>query len=218
MNTLKRISASISAQINSMVDQIENHEAVANMALHDIREALMQAKFQIRRVQNEQASFEQRLKEMRKEEERWTERALHSQNENHERAIECVRRLKKTRDEIATLGQQLTEHGNLERQLTEDVRRIENKFEDLKRKRNLLVARESRSQALSAVADHENSIQLGSVFERWEKKVLRNEVEGESILEPADSFASEYNTQEERLGLEALLEELNKSKTETKNS
>jgi phage shock protein A len=216
MKALKRLTMTLSAQINSMVDQLENHEAVANMALEEIRETMMQARFQIRRVQNEQRVYEQRLTEMEQEEKRWRERALRAQSESHDKALECVRRLKKTTDEITALKQQILHHGTLEEQLTVDVKRIESKFEELKRKRNLLAARQSRSEALAAVTEHGGSEDVGHIFERWEQKVLRGEVASEDSAVEADAFSQEFVRAEEKLELEALLQNLNESEKQSR--
>ncbi len=216
MKALKRLTMTLSAQINSMVDQLENHEAVANMALEEIRESMMQARFQIRRVQNEQRVYEQRVSELAQEEMRWRERALGAQSESHDKALECVRRLKKTTDEITSLKQQILHHGTLEDQLTTDVKRIESQFEELKRKRNLLAARQSRSQALAAVAEHGNAEDVGHIFDRWERKVLRTEVASEDLGVEADSFSQEFTRAEEKRELEALLQSLNESQKQNR--
>ncbi len=212
MNTIRRLSATISAQINGIIDQLENHEAVANIALNDVRESMMNAKFQVRRIQDEQRVFEHKLQALRKEESIWKERALRCEKDDRERALECVRRLTKAREEISALSQQLSDHRELERQMSVDVKKIETKFEELKRKKSLLTARESRASAMQTLNAQKNSIDPGGVFDRWEQQILRSEVEGdlsESLsAERADAFTTEFSNEEERRALEETLESL----------
>jgi len=210
MNTLKRISTSITAQINTIIDQIENHEAVANVALNDIHEALMNAKIQIKRVQTERHKFQQQLDELKRDEQKWQERALQLRESDHERALECVRRLNRNREESASLLKQLEEHTALERQLERDVRQIESKFEDLKHKRSTLVARQSRAQALKAVTSHNDAADATGVFDRWEQKIMRYDASAELLAEPTDSFASEFENEEKKAELEEILKSLGK--------
>lgn len=208
MKVFRRISATVNAQINTLIDEIENHEAVADVALGDIREALLRAKYQIHRVQNEQRAFNEKLKELHANEARWSDRALRAKDGDREQALECVRRLKQTREDIATVNGQLTGHEELERKLAEDVRAIEKKFEELKRKRSELAARQSRAQALTAVSRHQDATEIGGVFDRWEQKVMRGEAHGEVPCEPRDTLNDKFAEQEEREELEKMLTNL----------
>lgn len=210
MNAFKRISIALNAQISSMIDQIEDHEALANAALADIRDSLLRTKFQVKRIQNEQRAFEQRLEELGREEQDWKKRALASrdQEQDKERALECVRRLAKAQEEAKTVASQLTEHRKIEAQLSEDVRKIEMKFEELKRKKNTLAARESRSEALKKVAHYQACGEDMSVLDRWENKILKSEVESGGFEEAPDEFAKQFTDEEEKRKLEALLDGL----------
>jgi phage shock protein A len=211
MKMFRRISATINAQINTLIDEIENHEAVADLALADIREALLRAKYQIHRVQSEQRSLGEKLKDLRSAEKRWSERALRIKESDRDQALECVRRIKQAREDIDATELQLAGHEELERKLAEDVRAIEKKFEELKRKRSELAARESRAQALTAVSRHQEATDVGGVFDRWELEVMRGEAEGEFPSEgPRDSFEEKFKSEEERAELETLLNELSK--------
>ncbi len=216
MNSIKRLCITMNAHINSMIDQVENHEAVAEAALADIREALGNAKYQLGRLQNEQKQMESREQALRALEIKWKDRAVQASTltgtQNHERAIECVRRLKNTQSELTALGNAITEHRNLEKVLVHDVHGIEEKFNDLKRRRSMLAARESRAEVLQSISKHESQISAGSAFERWERSILRSEVNSEKAFEPQDHLNSEFNKEEEQIELEVMLSELIEAK------
>jgi phage shock protein A len=199
----------MNAHINSLIDQVENHEAVAEAALGEIQESLLKAKFQLRRIQNEQKKLQEKIHQCRDEESKWRERAIRSEKEDRERAIECVRRMKKLQDETATLTQQANEHAQLERQLTSDVNAIEAKFDELKRRRSALAARESRAEAFQSVHRNQSGRQVEDAFERWERTVMRTEISAEtSSPESVDSLTEQFSSEEERKDLEAMLSEL----------
>lgn len=217
MNSIKRICISMNAHINSMIDQVENHEAVAEAALSEIRESMANAQYQLVRLQNEQKQMEARELALKALELKWKERAIQAGTGNHERAIECVRRLKGTQAEISSLAGALIEHRNLEKILVNDVRGIEEKFTELKRRRSLLAARESRAEALQSINKHENKIAVGGAFERWERSIMRAEIDTGKLAEPVDHLSLELSIEEEKLELESLLSELLTSENKVKS-
>ena len=206
MNALKRLCISVNASINTLIDQVENHEAVADAALADIHDALANARFQLRRIQGEQKRLQDRIGQCRDEEILWRDRAVRIETRDRECAIECVRRMKKVQQEISSLSSQAAEHGTLEKQLGADVKNIEARFEELKRRRSALAARESRAEAFQSVRRQQSGGQIDGAFERWERAVLRSESSFES--EPVDNLADQLSSEEEKHELEALLNEL----------
>lgn len=214
MKAFKRISVAINAQINGIIDQIEDQEAAADAAIAEIRESLIQTKYHAKRIQNEQGALEKTLGELVRDEAQWKQRALRArdQEQNHERALECVRRLAQTQKEIQSINAQLIDYRKLEDQLTKDLREIEGKLGELRQRRNSLSARDSRAQTLKKVSEHQNCRVDASVFERWEQRVLRSEVESEMCAEESDSFADAFVHEEERQELESLLTQLEDEK------
>ncbi len=216
MNSIKRLCITMNAHINTMIDQVENHEAVAEAALTEIREALSNTKYQLVRLQNEQKEMLNRHLNLQSVEIKWRERAIQAGADNHERAIECMRRLKNIQVELASLANVLTDHRKLEQALVNDVRGIEDKFEELKRRRNSLAARESRAEALQSINRHESQLSLGGAFERWERTIMRSEVDFESKSEPIDALGLEFIKKEEQSELESMLNELLQAEKEKK--
>ncbi len=208
MKTFKRISATFSAQINSIIDQIEDHEAVSNAVIGEIQDALLRAKFQVRRIQNEQMLFENRKQELVKDEAKWKTRALDIQVAEPEKALECVRRLQRCRTEIKTLNDHICQHSSLQSQLVQDVNRLELQFEKIKSKRSTLAARESRAAAQQKISECTNESQTLSVFDRWEEKILKQEVAGDHVFATEDSLSLEFEKEEERIELQKILSDL----------
>jgi len=196
--------------MNGLIDQIENHEAVAQSVLDDIRESIAKVRFQVKRIEHETRGLEKKLGETLEEEAKWKDRALKLEATDRARAIDCVQRLKQTRIKIDETRRQIQEHQTLGRQLTDQLRQIEAKYEEFRRKQSLLAGRESRGEALQQMAGIEPGACANNVFDRWERKVMRNEAHSECLLDAPDSLAQEFQEQEDRADLELMLEEMKK--------
>ena len=152
MNSFKRLSITLTSRMNAMIDQLENHEAVADSVLEDVRRAVQSVRYQIKRIQNEEQQLEKRLDSLQADHGKWKERALRTETGDREKALECVRRMKKIEDEIASTKTQIGEHSDLQRQLNDQLKHIEAKYTELKRKQSLLIGRESRAEAIHQVS------------------------------------------------------------------
>ncbi|MBX3017925.1 MAG: PspA/IM30 family protein [Bdellovibrionaceae bacterium] len=212
MNAIHRLALSIRAQFEDFVDQVENHEAVAEAALNQFRGNVVNAKFRLRCLEKEIQRTGEQIRELETEAAQWKDRALKAESEDRERALECVKRMRSAQMEKTHLESQTEEMRKIHRDVAQDVRHIESQYEDLRRRHKILVSRESRAKALAEVRPRVN--EAPAVFERWEARVEKSEIEGEigneiSVMtENLDTFAEEYKAQEDRLALEALLGEL----------
>jgi len=212
MNALKRISLSLTAHMNTLIDQIENHEAVAESVLEDIRNSLLSLKYQIKRIQSEGAGFEKRIGHLLEQKAIWEDRARRLPEADQDRAIECVRRMKAASDEANKLADQRAAHEELEKQLTEQARKIEGRFNELKSKQSAFAGRQSRAEAVEKLNRFETCGLQDTVFSRWEKQILRTEAATEVCSESTDSLAREFNQAEERVELEEMLKEVKSRK------
>lgn len=212
MNALKRISLSLTAHMNTLIDQIENHEAVAESVLEDIRSSLLSLKYQIKRIQNESAGFEKRFRQLQEQKAVWGDRARRLPESDHDRAVECVRRMKAAQAEAESVAQQRQAHEVLEKELTEQARKIEARFNELRAKQSSLAGRQSRAEAAEKIAHVDAGRSLDTVFDRWEKHILRDEASAELNIEPTDALAREFDEAEELTELEMLLTEIKSDK------
>lgn len=177
MNSWKRICVTLNAHINSLIDQVENHEAVAEAAMNDVREALANTVFHLKRLQAEKNQMETKLTGLSEKQTKLKERALAIKDSDRDQALECMRRVVAAQNEVNVLTSQIKEHAELAESLTSDVAKIQAKFSELKYRRAQLAARSSRAEALGSVSRQDVSSNLAGTFERWERSVLRSEVD-----------------------------------------
>ena len=75
MNTFKRLSSGIMANIEWMVGQLENHEGLVEATLKEVNQSAAKAKVQLSRVRQDGQNMKKKLIELRNAEELWMERA-----------------------------------------------------------------------------------------------------------------------------------------------
>ncbi|MCB0335529.1 MAG: PspA/IM30 family protein [Bdellovibrionales bacterium] len=218
MKRFRLWTTSIAASFDSMLRQIENHEGVVNETIKQIQ-AAARAKVQHKRVVQDGKRLRHKMLELQKQNSLWHERALRCAASDETRALECLRRKKQIDKEIAELEVQIHEHQLLEEQLTIDLKHVEKNLEDIKRQRNILRTRESRAAALRTVqvSDTELFGEIDHLFERWDEKVTRYEIEG-SMVSPlemeGDGLEEQFLSEEEEAALGKELAELVKSSGE----
>lgn len=211
MARFKRWTHGFVASIDSMIVQVENHEALATGALRDLEQGVARSKVQLMRVERDGLALEQALAEEREAAARWRDRARREENEA--RALECLRRHKRAEARVCELAQNQTEHQRIEQALKRDVLTLERRLVELRQQRNTMRTRQSRAEAFNVVqggGDLDNG-EIGRIFERWETRVAESEVASGCLVASVDSFDEEFLDVEEaaslKLELRALKEE-----------
>lgn len=211
MARIKRWTHGFVASIDSMIVQVENHEALATSALRDLEQGVARSKVQLMRVERDGRALKQALDEEREAALRWRDRAR--REENDARALECLRRHKRSEARVKELVRNQTEHERIEAQLRRDVQTLEHRLIELRQQRNAMRTRQSRAEAFHAVqgsGDAQNG-EIGEIFERWETRVAESEVASGCLIASVDSFDEEFLDAEEeaslKLELRALKEE-----------
>lgn len=211
MARIKRWTHGFVASIDSMIVQVENHEALATGALRDLEQGVARSKVQLMRVERDGRALKQALDEEREAALRWRDRARRESQDD--RALECLRRHKRSQARVDELVHNQADHQRIETQLKRDVQTLERRLLDLRQQRNTMRTRQSRAEAFNAVqgAGDAQSAEIGDIFERWETRVAESEVASGCLIASLDSFDDELLDAEEqaslKLELRALKEE-----------
>ena len=206
MGLIKRLTATVTASFDSIVGQIENHQALVEQAISEMKRSAVQANRELRRVKGDGSKLEEKIKELSESSISWESRAKKIATTDKEKAIECVRRKKSTDRELVHSKKQLIEQKSLENALVRDLAAIENRITELTRKKNALVAKEVTTRTLEKTSAGTVMIlsEVDEIIDRWEEKVTIYDNGSEYV----DEFESEFKTEEERDELEKDLEEL----------
>jgi len=211
MARIKRWTHGIVASIDEFIVQIENHEQQVSSALRELEHGVARAKVRLSRVERDGKTLRQSLSDEKEAAQRWRERAAREADEA--RALECLRRCRRSEARVRELEQRAAEHDRTEQQLTRDVRALEVRLGELREQRNLMRTRQSRAEAFSAIQGGGDAVatELGDVFERWETTVAEAEITSGCLTVALDGFEEEFLDAEEeaalKLELRALKEE-----------
>ncbi len=197
----KVMTRSFVAKIDGLIAQVENHEAQVTGALRELEQGVSRSKVELVRVQRDGVALKQALGEEHQALERWRERA--KREEVEQRALECLRRSKRSETRIGELETQSGEHERIEQQLRRDVQTLEHRLVELRRQRNTMRTRQSRAEALEVVqqSGDTNGSEIGAIFERWETRVTESEIASGCLATSTDALEEEFTTAEEEAKL-----------------
>src|SRR5213079_914556 len=167
------------SNINDLISRAEDPEKMLNQILVDMRSQLAKAKQQVATA----IADEKRLRDQADGEYRqgadWEKRAMLALQEGRE---DLAKQALVRQSEHMTHAQQLEQTWESHRLETEklkaSLRDLNDKIEEAKRKKNLLIARQRRAQAQQRIAETMSSLSEKSAFEafaRMEERIENNE-------------------------------------------
>lgn len=180
----------LASRLDQMVSQVENHEAMADSALRNVREHLARAERSLaravsdgHRVTTELAAQEGLVDETRRKARAEPDDAV---------AVEWLRRSRRAARSAAELRDQAKAIRGSTSALECEVHRIQDRLASIERTRNLLRARERRAEALQALMGEGGARDDGllAAIERWETHVQTSETTGHTRLELAELDAT----------------------------
>lgn len=209
MSIFKRLTATFSSRVDHMVSQIENHDAVVEVAIKESRQATAKAKVRLARVQRDGGVLRSKISQLRNDEKMWASRARDIAIKDEERALQCLRRRKACRQQLEQLVQALNQHEALEQRLAKDIGAAERKLAEMSQQRNLMRTRQSAAEALNSIGDMDETVALdvADAFERWEIKVTEAELEV-GTTDSVDVLEREFLETEDKQALQAELQQL----------
>jgi len=199
MSIFKRLSATLVSSIDQVVGEIENHDAVVQASLQDMRRQIAEAKVRLSQVHREQASLQEQIREQQDGAQRWRERALACSESDEGKALECLSRSRHCQQQAERLEQALAGFESTAEKLAVDIETSEQRLAQNKQKLTLMRARQSTSSALNATGEQgQDACQLADdTFDRWEINISQAEMVSDS--HPAiDPLEREFTTREQQ--------------------
>lgn len=205
---VKRLIASFGASFDNFVSKVENHEAVADSVIADVRAAAAKLRVQRGRIQHQLQRLETEQKKLLAEQRRWQDRALKLGDTDEQRSLECVRHFKITKSRLQQVDHQIAEYQAMDQRLKGNLEDVERRLEQLQLKKTALSSRSARASVLAGTQGDETLADMEQVFDRWETAVLEDEYREGVCAEPTGSFEREFLADEELEELRATLNEL----------
>ena len=200
MGILDRLSSLLRSNINDLISRAEDPEKMLNQILVDMRGQLVKAKQQVAAAIADEKRLRDQADAEYKQAAEWENRAMLAVKENRD---DLAKQALMRQGEHLSAAQQLEQTWEQHRMETEklknSLRDLNDKIEEAKRKKNLLVARQRRAQAQKRIAETMSSISEKSAFEafaRMEERIETNERQLKASIEIEEEFTGDRLAQD----------------------
>lgn len=194
---LRRWTSGVVSRVDGIVMQIENQETLVDCAIGELKSKVAKAKVQLSRVSRDNEQLKAKASEMQVQAVTWRERARKEPDES--RALECLRRSRHTADHASQLAGRLSEQERSEERLCADIAVIVRQLEELVEQRNTMRTRQTRAEAMVLLRGKgdQGVLEVGEILERWEMRILENEIRSGCSETSEDRFEHGYASSEE---------------------
>lgn len=195
MGIFDRLSTLLKSNINELISSAENPEKMLNQIIVDMRSQLVKAKQQVAAaIADEKRLRDQADAELRQAQD-WENRAVLAVREGRD---DLAKQALVRQNEHMTHGHALEGTWQTHRDETEKLknalRDLNDKIEEAKRKKNLLIARQRRAQAQKRIAETMSALSEKSAFEafaRMEEKIDQSERQIRASAEIDEEFTGD---------------------------
>src|SRR5687767_1002109 len=154
MGIFDRFSQLLRSNINDLISRAEDPEKMLNQILVDMRSQLVQAKQQVAQAIADEKRLRDQADAEYKEAESWERRAMAAlQADKEELAKQALVRQGEHQSHAEQLEATWQSHRVETEKLKNQLRDLNDKIEEAKRKKNLLVARQRRAEAQKRIAE-----------------------------------------------------------------
>ncbi len=203
---VKRLIASFGASFENFVSKVENHEAVADCVIADVRAAAAKLRVQINRIQQQLQRMGGERDKLLAEQNRWRQRSLKLADSDEQRSLQCVRQFRLSNDRLQQVEHQLAEYRAMNTRLQKILADVERRLEQLQLRKTALSSRSARASVLADTQRCDDLEAMERVFERWETAVLEDEYREGLFDEQVDSFEQAFLDREELDDLRATFD------------
>lgn len=173
-----RLSALIRSNVNDLISRAENPEKMLNQLITDMRGQLAKAKQQVAAAIADEKKLQADAEAMKKQAEDWERRAMLAVQENRDDlAKQALVRYNETLQGAQQLHDTWVKHKAETESLKGSLRSLNDKIEEAKRKKNILIARARRAEAQQRIQETMSGMSDKSAFESFER--MQEKIEGQ---------------------------------------
>ncbi len=195
MGIFDRLSTLIKSNLNDLISTAENPEKMLNQIIVDMRNQLAKAKQQVAAA----IADEKRLKDQADSEfklaDDWDKRAMLAvQEDRDDLAKQALLRGQEHLEHAQQLATTWEQHRMETEKLKQSLRDLNDKIEEAKRKKNLLLARLRRAEAQARISQTMSGLSDKSAFEafnRMEERITANERQLQAAQEIDEEFSGD---------------------------
>ena len=195
MGFLGRLAQLIKSNLNDLINKSEDPEKMLNQVIIDMNQQLIEAKKQVAvAIADEKRLYKQFGTEAKKSQD-WEQKAMLAvRSGDDELAKEALLR-KKEHDSIAAQYQeQWQRQKTLTDQLKTALKALSAKIGEAQRKKNVLIARKRRAEAMKSIQETMSGLSDASAFETFDRmaeQIDQMEAEAEAGAEVAEQYTGD---------------------------
>jgi phage shock protein A len=170
MGIFSKLSALIRSNINDAIAKAENPEKMLNQVLLDMREQLAKAKQEVAVAIADERKLRAQTEEEQKLANDWEQRAMLAVREGRDDlAKQALVRQQEHAERAMALHETWERQSAETERLKDALRQLNDKIEEAKRKKNLLIAKQKRAQAQKRIHETMAGLNDRSAFQTFER-------------------------------------------------
>ena len=221
MGIFDRLSAMIRSNINDLISRAENPEKMLNQLIADMKGQLAKAKQQVASAIADEKKLQADAEALRKQAEDWERRAMLAVQEGRDDlAKQALLRYNEALHGAQQLHETWVKHKAETESLKASLRSLNDKIEEAKRKKNILIARARRAEAQQRIQETMSGMSDKSAFESFERMTekieqqerkaiaaaeLQNEFEGDQLMQQFQALEYKGAPDQQLLELKAKM-------------
>ena len=195
MAIFSRIGTLLKSNVNDLISKSEDPEKMLNQMLIDMQQQLVEAKQQVAVAIADEKRLRKQFDNERAAAQEWEKKAMLAVKAgNDELAKQALQRKGEHAKIALSFEQQWQAQKAAVDQLKGALQSLNNKIEEAKRKKNLLIARAKRAEAQKTIADTMDGLNQTSAFDtmsRMEEKIDKMEAEAAATYELAETASGD---------------------------
>lgn len=217
MGFFGRLATLIKSNLNDLISKSEDPEKMLNQVIVDMNQQLVEAKKQVAVAIADEKRLQKQFNNEKSVLDEWHKKAMLAVRAgDDELAKEALLRKKEHETLAKAFDDQWRKQQLAVNQLKTALRALNNKIEEAKRKKNVLVARKRRAEAMKQIQETMSGLSDNSAFEtfdRMSEKIDQIEAEAEAGAELSEEYSGDvlkhrFDKLEQTAGADADLEAL----------
>ncbi len=195
MGIFSRLAQLIKSNLNDLISRSEDPEKMLNQVVLEMSNQLVEAKKQVAASIADEKRLAKQLEQEQANAQEWERKAMMALRAGNEGLAKEALARKREHDELAaSYKDQWTKQSTAVEQLKKALRLLNDKIEEAKRKKNVLISRKKRAEAQRAIQDTMSGLRDQSAFETFDRmaaKVDQIEAEAEAGAELAEEYSGD---------------------------
>jgi phage shock protein A len=217
MSFFGRLAQLIKSNLNDLVSRAEDPEKMLNQVIVDMNTQLVEAKKQVAVAIADEKRLQKQFQNEKSVADEWERKAMMAVRAGDDALAKEALMRKKEHDGLAkAYEEQWQKQLAAVNQLKLALRALNNKIEEAKRKKNVLIARKRRAEAMKSIQNTMSGLNDQSAFETFERmaqKIDQIEAEAEASAELGEEYSGDvlkhkFSQLESSAGADMELEEL----------